>query len=133
MKQKNTAIGKAFLCGGAAMLLLAGCVKESAINEKYRPAGTPITSSAATGYENGTGTRTEYSGQLYGNTPKYERIDWLSGDPVTITYVHGTPATSQYQVTEVSGTTDKNSYASVEVASGQTKLTWGEGEGDHTF
>ena len=133
MKQKNTAIGKAFLCGSAAILLLAGCVKESAINEKYRPAGTPITFSAATGYENGTGTRTEYSGQLYGNTPKYERIDWLSGDPVTITYVHGTPATSQYQVTEVSGTTDKNSYASVEVASGQTKLTWGEGEGDHTF
>lgn len=133
MKQKNTAIGKAFLCGSAAMLLLAGCVKESAINEKYRPAGTPITFSAATGYENGTGTRTEYSGQLYGSTPKYERIDWLSGDPVTITYVHGTPATSQYQVTEVSGTTDRNSLASVEVSSGQPKLTWGEGDGDHTF
>ena len=84
MKQKNTSIGKAFLCGGAAMLLLAGCVKESAINEKYRPAGTPITFSAATGYENGNGTRTEYSGELYGENPKYERIDWVENDLVTI-------------------------------------------------
>ena len=135
MKQKNTDIGKAFLCGSAAMLLLAGCVKESAINEKYRPAGTPITFSAATGYENGTGTRTEYSGQLYGNTPKYERIDWVADDLVTIVYAHGngSPIISQYTVTEVSGDTDRNSTASVEVVSGQTKLTWGEGDGDHTF
>ena len=134
MKQKNSTIWKAFLSGGAAMLLLAGCVKESAINEKYRPAGTPITFSAATGYENGNGTRTEYSGELYGENPKYERIDWVENDLVTIVYSHGgTTTTSNYVVTDVSGTEDKNSYASVEVAEGQPKLTWGEGEGDHTF
>ena len=111
MKQKNTTIGKAFLFGSAAMLLLAGCVKESAINEKYRPAGTPITFSAATGYENGTGTRTEYSGQLYDGTQRYERIDWVANDPVTIVYAQGTgtPTTAQYIVTEVSGDTDRNS------------------------
>lgn len=130
---KSDIIRKKAALAGSVLLLLAGCVKESAINEKYRPAGTPITFSAATGYENGTGTRTEYSGQLYGDNPAYERIDWVTGDPVTITYVHGSTKTSQYTVTEVSGNTDRNSYASVEVASGQTKLTWGEGEGDHTF
>ena len=129
----NETIKKAAILGGAAMLLLAGCMKESAINEKYRPAGTPITFSATTGYGNGTGTRTEYSGQLYGDSPRYERIDWVEADPVTIAYVHGTTTASQYMVTGVSGDSDRNSTASVEVASGQTKLTWGEGDGDHTF
>lgn len=136
MKMKHyETIVKAALLGGAAVLLFAGCMKESAINEKYRPAGTPIVFSAATGYENGDGTRTEYSGQLYGNSPKHERIDWVVDDPVTIVYAHGTgsPVTSQYAVTGVSGDIDRNSTASVEVAEGQQKLTWGEGEGDHTF
>lgn len=133
MKQTMNKLAVAAVLGGM-VLLTAGCVKESAINEKYRPAGTPITFSAATGYENGNGTRTEYSGQLYGENPKYERIDWVSDDPITIAYVHSSESVaSRYAVTSVSGDTDRKSTASVDVLSGYSKLTWGEGDGDHTF
>ena len=50
---------------GGLVLLTAGCVKEADMNDKYRPEGTPIIFSAATGYENGDGTRTEYSGHFF--------------------------------------------------------------------
>ena len=62
MKTKNNLI---FALLGGFSLLTAGCVKESDMNEKYRPEGTPIIFSAATGYENGDGTRTEYSGHFF--------------------------------------------------------------------
>lgn len=69
---------------GGALLLGAGCAKEASLNEQYRPAGTPIVFSTATSYKNGDGTRTEYSGLLYGETTEYERIDWLAEDEMTI-------------------------------------------------
>lgn len=101
------------------------------MDEQYRPAGTEIVFAAETGYENGDGTRTEYSGQVYGSSTKYERIDWKANDPIKIAYVHGSSSIARYQVTTVNSPSQENSYADVEATS--TKLTWTAGSGNHVF
>ena len=118
---------------GGALLLGAGCAKEASLNEQYRPAGTPIVFSTATSYKNGDGTRTEYSGLLYGETTEYERIDWLAEDEMTIAYVHaGETSSADYVVTSATGSS-QTSTASVEAVSASSKLTWGSGAGNHVF
>ncbi len=118
---------------GGALLLGAGCAKEASLNEQYRPAGTPIVFSTATSYKNGDGTRTEYSGQLYGEPTEYERIDWLAEDEMTIAYVHaGETSSADYVVTSATGSS-QTSTASVEAVSASSKLTWGAGAGNHVF
>ena len=133
MKQELSLMAAAVMLGGA-LLLSTGCAKESSVNEKYRPAGAEISFSASTGYENGSGTRTEYSGVLSGTSPQYERIDWVSGDKVAIAYVHGSISkASDYVVTTIDETSGRNSVASVAAVSDQQKLTWDSGDGDHVF
>ena len=129
---------------GGFVLLAAGCVKEADMNEKYRPEGTPIIFSAATGYENGDGTRTEYSGHFFngstevtGNTLSsyantWERIDWLQNDPLVIYYDRAS-SSANYNVTSSISPTAEISDAGIEVASGSTKLTWAGGSGNHIF
>ena len=139
---KNNSIFLALL--GVSALLFVGCMKEEAINEQYRPAGSEIVIGASTDYDNGEATRTEYdsvepatrtdySGAIYGSSPKRERVDWLAGDNMTIFYKQGTAAASSgvYGVTTISPSSEK-SYADVTNTSG-TKLTWGDGTGDHYF
>ena len=129
---------------GGALLLAASCVKEADLNGQYRPEGTPIVFSAATGYENGDATRTEYSGQFFaagnnlnGATNAWERIDWVAGDPVTIYYKHpdNSYSNAKYAVAGNPAANAETSRAGVEVVSGSTELTWasGEGSGDHIF
>lgn len=141
MKTKNNLI---FALLGGFSLLTAGCVKESDMNEKYRPEGTPIIFSAATGYENGDGTRTEYSGHFFngstevtGNTLSsyantWERIDWLQNDPLVIYYDRAS-ASADYAVTSSIDANAEISDAGIEVASGSSKLTWAGGSGNHVF
>ena len=142
---KNNSIFLALL--GVSALLFVGCMKEEAINEQYRPAGSEIVIGASTDYDNGEatrteydsvepGTRTEYSGvifDVYGSTPKSERINWLSGDNMKIFYQQGTAAATSgvYGVTTINPDREK-SYADVVCTDG-TKLTWGEGTGTHKF
>ena len=112
---------------GSYVLLAAACVEEVTTNEeKYRPVGTPIVFSASTSYENGIDTRAEYSGELFGTSPKYERIDWEEGDPIHVVY-NGNG--SDYSVTSGSITpSNEISYADL---TGNT-LTW-DGSGNHVF
>lgn len=127
---KHNHILAAALLGGL-MILSAACVKEAAINEQYRPAGSEIVFSAATGYNNGVGTRTEYSGYI-NNSNDYERINWLQNDPMTITYTHGEESQNgKYLVTNSITPNQEKSQAEIEAES--TKLYWGEGAGDHYF
>ena len=115
---------------GVALLLSAGCEKEKSLDERYE--GTEISFSASTGYDNSGGTRTEYSGLV--TEDGYERINWVSGDQVAIAYVHGSSSTaSDYVVTTIDANSGRNSVASVAPATGQQKLTWDSGSGDHVF
>lgn len=114
------------------LALLASCEKEKETNNQiYRPAGSEIAFSAATGYEN-IRTRTEYSGDLYGTSNAYERIDWEKNDPMTILYVNGTtPSTQVYKVTSVQTSTDQNSKAAIEAVA--DKLRWGDQNGHYFY
>ena len=114
---------------GSAILLAVACVEEITPNEELNElTGTPIVFSAATGYNNGVETRAEYSGQLYGAAPGFERINWDQSDPIKITY--GGDA-AYYSVSSVSGTTDKNSYAQISQVSGDD-FYWAS-SGPHVF
>lgn len=140
--KKNSII--AFALIGGLTLLAASCVKEADMNEKYRPEGTPIIFTAATGFENGDGTRTEYSGHFFngstevtGNTLSsyantWERIDWVQNDPMVIYYDRAS-SSANYNVTSSISPTAEISDAGIEVASGSSKLTWAGGTGDHIF
>lgn len=131
---------------GILTLVAVGCVKESDMNERFRPEGTPIVFSAATGYENGEATRTEYSGnffntsgdpvsdnQIVSTTTAYERIDWKAGDNVKIYYTHG--SSSESSVYNVDGITSdaEISDAGVSVAGNNSVLTWTAGNDNHVF
>ena len=130
---------------GGLVVLAAGCVKEQDMNEMYRPEGTPIIFTAATGYENGNGTRTEYSGSFFdangnpnqnltGTANNYERIDWVANDPVKVFYAHGSgsPLNAVYAVSGTPSADDEISNASISVTSG-SKLTWTAGGANHVF
>lgn len=119
---------KSILFIGALMLLATSCVKEKNYNETYRPVGTPIVFGAATGYENGDGTRTEYSGQLYGTTTQYERINWVANDKLTIFYGNDN---GQYKISGSPTATNEISEAGVAHETG-TELTWSARD-NHVF
>ena len=113
-----------------AALLSAACVEEKNYNE-IRVPGEPIRFSAQTGYVNGDGTRTEYSGALYDDSNGYERIDWVNNDPMKIIYVQGTEENAaNYKVTGVTAD-NVDSYAQVTVDG--TELLWGSGSGANKF
>ncbi|MBQ2105070.1 MAG: hypothetical protein II478_07890, partial [Bacteroidales bacterium] len=62
----------------AALLTLASCDLNEFSNASK--VGKPIVFSANTYYQNGINTRTEYSGDYFGETTKYERINWVDTD-----------------------------------------------------
>ena len=146
MMKKNNILAITLL--GGFVLLAAGCVKEADMNEKYRPEGTPIIFTAVTGYENGDGTRTEYSGSFWnGNTDvtnqglssyagAYERIDWVSNDPITIYYKHPdqSSTSANYKVSGNPSADKEISDASIAVDNSQ-QLVWagGGGANSHVF
>lgn len=117
----------------AVFFSFISCVKEENNDEKYRPAGTQIPFSAVSSYENGDGTRAEYSGQLYGSSPLIERIDWKANDPMTIVYSHGsTWDDAVYTVSSVTTNSSHNEYSDAVVTS-SSPLVWAGGETGHTF
>ena len=64
-----------------SLLMLTGCQKEQ-WQEDF--AGQKVVFTASSGYENGVGTRTAYSGDYIGETNPYERIDWVVDDVIRI-------------------------------------------------
>ena len=121
--KKNTFISIALI--GGLVLLSSACVKEITSNEdQFRPAGTQIPISAATGYDNGIETRAEYSGELFGSSPTYERIDWVEDDPICVVY----NGTAKYY-TVGSTVTAQNEISKTDL---DGDLSW-DGSGNHTF
>ena len=126
----NKMMKSALVLLGSAVCLTA-CMKEEAINEKYRPAGKEIEFGASTNYQNSDDTRTIYSGDILGLTVnRFERIDWEGGDEMTIEYNQAT-ASGTYTVTSVTKNAEK-SFAVVESTDEDKKLVWGS-ETNHVF
>ena len=113
-----------------AALFAVSCQKE----KELHPVGSRIVFSAATEFMNALETRTIYTGEYAQITSgKYERIQWVANDPITILYNHGSSSSANYTIdgNSISGSgTAKKSTASIN-ASG-TALTWGEGN-SHIF
>lgn len=113
----------------AALPLLAGCD----LNEySLGGVGTPIKFTANTYYENGPGTKTDYSGDFFGTSPRYERIDWVDGDLMHIwAEVDAThTANENYSVTSHSAN-GKDSNAEIEASS--SGINWLSQTEQHTF
>lgn len=116
---------------GGLMILSAACVKEKTINDQYRPVGSEIRFSAATVYNNGAASRTEYSGYI-NNSNQYERINWVKEDPISIVYKRGTSTASEgFKVTTSITPDQEKSRAEIEEVS--DKLYWADGTADHEF
>ncbi len=123
---------KSIVLFGGILFLAASCVKEiESKNDTYRPAGSPIVFSAATGYDNGVATRTTYSGEtvtLSGYSNPFERIDWVSGDKVKVCYFNG-GAAAVYTV----GSPTADGEKSTADISSQSSMAWAGGTDDHVF
>ncbi len=123
---------KSIVLFGGILFLAASCVKEiESKNDTYRPAGSPIVFSAATGYDNGVATRTTYSGEtvtLSGYSNPFERIDWVSGDKIKVCYFNG-GAAAVYTV----GSPTADGEKSTADISSQSSMAWAGGTDDHVF
>ena len=130
MKRINISV---ILCS-IALLSVSSCVKENPY------IGNAIRFSAATEFQNGVETRTEYSNTevtVSGN--KFERINWISGDDINILYKHGNNSSSAiYNIASITNPSDnetdlqkkKKSTATVSLATGilgNSALEWADG------
>lgn len=138
-------------------LLALGCAKqvEEDFQEEELRGGVRFAAEADYSYiwqqgkfsEDGTVTKTEYSGEYNTDltaTPVYERINWTSGDNITLSMTtrtagassFGTVVTerSHYDVTPGSITSGSKTHgASVKASSGQQNLKWQQGNYDYLF
>ena len=126
-------------CGLIALAALAACTRENLVHG----AGDEIVFGASTGYENGLETRTEYSGDLVGTSPKYERINWVPNeDRIRVycgqaTHRYKDQHWADYQITAATNTAgERNSKATlapvVEVGTANG-LVWGDPSDVHYF
>ena len=115
---------------GASMVFLAlSCDK----NEPRWTTGDAVTFTAATSWQNGDPTRTEYSGELVSDR-KYERINWVVGeDRIRILCAQAYEATSQdYDIVSATNKKgDKDSEAGISPVS--SPLRWGSEKQEHIF
>ena len=116
----------------ASLAMLAGCniVEDLQYGDKV---GTPVVFTANTYYENGTSTRTEYSGDFIGTSPKYERIDWVDSDLLHIWAQAGTDtAEGDCEVTSHETDADDGKISTAQVEGYGTPIVWLSTEA-HTF
>ena len=112
-----------------SLLTLTACVKDKENEDRQ---GMPIRFTAASGYDNGVFTRTSYSGQYFGETTQYERIDWVVGDRIRIYCQQASGPTDHYSDYRVVSFTDNNKDSDADIEKLQDPtLNWGAG--DHTF
>ena len=119
----------------ALVILGAGCKKS-----QWRPvAGELIQFRAVSAPEKALDSKTVYSGEFFRvgegeNAPRFERIDWVEGDMITIAYLSHTQGTNfkiasdDYKITGVSDNGDQASYATI-APTGGPYGTEGEGWG----
>ena len=128
---KKSIIKAAALMG--FMVLFASCVKEVVSNnETYRPEGTPIVFAAATGYDNGIETRTEYSGvtaSVEGFSNPFERINWVENDAIKIYYANA----SSYSVYYIGSTQTNANEKSTSAIDSENPFAWAGGTENHVF
>ena len=134
---KNSFWTKTIALAAGMLVLFPSCLKERNMDEIYRPEGSEIIFGVENEFENSeTGeTRTFFSGDdnYTVDSKKYERIDWVANDKMTISYQRSgkTTQTGNYAVSSKSAS-NEISNASVDHYGG-TKLTWNGGSGDHYF
>jgi len=115
----------------AACLLAAGCVSEQTLKHER---GTAIRFGASTTWENGSRTRTDYSGydesgDLVHKGSEYERIDWVAGKDQVKILCKAAGGSAVYQVNGADANGQKSEATSIDATDGT--LVWGEGE--HVF
>ena len=134
---KNSFWTKTIALAAGMLVLFPSCLKERNMDEIYRPEGSEIIFGVENEFENSeTGeTRTFFSGDdnYTVDSKKYERIDWVANDKMTISYQRSgkTTQTGNYAVSSKSAS-NEISDGSVDYYGG-TKLTWNGGSGDHKF
>ena len=124
----------------ALVILSAGCKKQS-----WRPvAGERINFRAVSDFGKDPETRTAYSGQYFtvdGYANKFERIDWVEGDNITIAYLSHTQGANftinsdDYKITGVSNDGKEKSFATIAPTGGTyggNGLKWQDNE-THMF
>ena len=115
---------KLFVLLLAAMPLLVGCNDFDPF--RGSETGKPITFSANTYYQNGIGTRTEYSGEFFGDETKYERINWVDEDLLRIwaQVDASTKENGDYSVESHETDESNQQNSNAKVKSVGTPLTW---------
>ena len=114
----------------AALLMFTACEMNDPLGNGI---GKPVRFTVNTYYENGPRTRTSYSGQFYGESPRYERIDWVNSDLLYVwAQLADVSADGNFKVTShaVDAENEQNSIAQVE--SYGDPLCW-LNYGVHTF
>ena len=137
MKERRILIATAL---AALAILTAGCKKH-----EWRPAaGELIQFRAVSDFGTDPETRTAYSGQYFtvdGYANKFERIDWVEGDDITIAYLSHTQGSNfiidsdDYKITGVSNDGEEKSFATIAPTGGVyggNGLVWQENE-THMF
>ncbi len=107
------------ILSGILMLLGLGTVLSSCEEEPiFETTGSVVVFSANTGYDNGIGTRTSYSGSDFtGGAATYERIDWVENDRIRIQSPQArTAAGAEYADYKVVGSTANGKYSNAELA-----------------
>ena len=115
----------------AALAILASCnIEELQYADKV---GKQVRFTANTYYENGPSTRTSYSGEFFGTTPKYERIDWVDTDLLHIWAQAGNDtAEGDCEVTSHATDSDNGQISTAQVEGYGTPIVWLSTEA-HTF
>ena len=115
----------------AVLAILASCnVEELQYADKV---GKPVRFTANTYYENGPSTRTSYSGEFFGTSPKYERIDWVDTDLLHIWAQAGSDtAEGDCEVTSHATDSDNGQISTAQVEGYGTPIVWLSTEA-HTF
>lgn len=113
----------------AALPLLASCDMKESLSGGI---GTPIHFTANTYYENGLGTKTDYSGEFFGDTQRFERIDWVDGDLMHIwAEVDEThTANENYRVSSHSAS---QQISNAEIVASGSGINWLSQTAQHTF
>ena len=117
-----------------------GCTKAEL---SYHEPGSAISFRAGGSWQTEPETRTEYSGEKVGTSPKYERINWtVNSDRIRILCSQASGGTvsdgkaSDYTVKEIANVTNKTgervSQAGISPSSGNG-LRWGSSQDDHYF
>lgn len=115
------------------LMAFTACVKEVPFGHEK---GKAIVFGAATSFDNGPATRTEYSGELIGSSPAFERINWVVNiDQIRILCeeVSNTEKTADYLVTEATNATGAVKSSATIGSADDNALRWGDASETHHF